>query len=435
MGCYHISKNWGRRHLEELALLLISVLIIIFREYSFFTKPRFWAEEGMVYFSYASSHSFLTSLLKTYAGYYSLFNNLAAVLASRLVPLEKAPIVTTILAFLVQCIPLLIVIWGNSTLWNTSFKKAIMIAIILFTPLSGEIWLNTINSRSFFCLSTVLILCEHVDVNQFKKNFYRALLIISPLSGVDSCFLAPLYLIKAWITKQREAVVQAGIISICALLQFIVVILWIQSGTMPKSRYFFPDIPMLGIIISIKNFAMLFCGLPATRVVSKYLLGAYKTGGSVFFILGYSCLLLDILFLSCLAMRLDNKEQIFILGGFLLLTLSSTYLAIDNKEDLINSWAGQRYYYVPNVLILSMLFHAVIHESKRKTSRIFSLFLSFLLIVGLLNGIAVFKSSIISDESWPVWSKEVAQWKKDPSYSIKIWPPGWKMNLGRPANQ
>lgn len=435
MGCYHSTKNWGRRHLEELALLLISVLIIIFREYSLFTKPRFWAEEGKVYFSYASSHSFLSVLLKTHAGYYSLFSNLAAVLASRLVPLEKAPLVTTILAFLVQCLPLLIVIWGNSTLWNTTFKKAIMIAIILFTPLSGEIWLNTVNCRAYFSLCTVLILCERDYANQIKKNFYRALLVISPLSGVASCFLTPLYLIKAWITKQREAVVHAEIMSICALLQFIVVILCVQSGMMPKSRYSFPDIPTLGVIISIKNFALLFCGLPATRVVSKYLLDAYKTGGIEFSLLGYGCLLLDMLFLWLLALRLDNKERIFILGSFLLLTLLSTYFALGDKGDLIDSWVGQRYYYVPNVLILTMLFHAVIHESKRKTSKIFSLFLSFLLIVGLLNGIAVFKSSTISDESWPIWSKEVAQWRKNPSYSIKIWPPGWQMNLGRPTNQ
>jgi len=207
-----------KKHQKQLALLFISVLIIIFREYTFFTMPRLWAEEGIVYFSYASSHSWLSALLKPHLGYYSLFSNLAAVLASRAVPLEKAPLVTTFLAFFVQCIPLLIVIWGNSNFWNTFFKKAIMIAIILFTPLSGETWLTTINCQYHFSLITVLILCECNDSNQIKKNFYRALLVISSLSGVLSCFLMPLYLIRAWITKQREAVVHAGIISTCTLI-------------------------------------------------------------------------------------------------------------------------------------------------------------------------------------------------------------------------
>ena len=180
---------------------------------------------------------------------------------------------------------------------------------------------------------------------------------------------------------------------------------------------------------------MPFYGLSDTKAVSRYLLDARKARGSGFFLLGYGCLLLDMLFLWLLALKLDNQKRIFILGSFLLLTLPSTYFALGDKGDLIDPWGGQRYYYIPNVLILSMLFLAINWESKRKTARIFSLCLSLLLIASLLNGIAIYKSSTISDESWPVWNKEVAEWKKDPSYSIKIWPPGWEMNLGRPANQ
>lgn len=409
------------------ALTLISVGIMIFRDYTLFTAPRLWAEEGTIYFTYATSHGWLASLLKPHQGYYSLFSNFAGLLASRAVSLESAPLVTTLLAFIVQCVPLLIVIWGTSRFWDTFSKKVGMIAIILFTPLSTEIWLNTINSQFYFSLITFLILCEDTATIQIRKYCYRFLLVISGLTGAVSCFIAPLYIAKAWMTKRREVFVQAGIISSCALLQVIIVIfLAASSDGVYERRSFFPDIPTLGVIMWIKNIALLFYGLPFAK---EYMFYARQAGATMFGVLGYGGLLVTLMLLSCLALRLDREKRIYIFGSYLLLMLLSTFCATGDKKELIAPWGGQRYYYVPNVLILTMVLLAANRKFKTKAMKIFSWGLRCLLILALLHGAAIYIHFSVRDKTCPKWTEEIEQWNKDSSHSVKISPPGWEISL------
>ncbi len=124
-------------------LLFVSFIWIIFlREPSLFIEPRFWAEEGSVYISYAYTHSWYENLLAPHLGYYSLFNNLIASIATKVVPLTYAPFVTTFGAFIVQIISFLIILWGDSICWNNIYKRIIVSLSILFVSSTGEIWLT-----------------------------------------------------------------------------------------------------------------------------------------------------------------------------------------------------------------------------------------------------------------------------------------------------
>ena len=71
--------------------------------------PRFFAEEGVVYFRYATSHSFLETLGAWHLGYFALVPNLGAALAA-LLPLPYAPYATSLVGFLVQLLPAWLVI-------------------------------------------------------------------------------------------------------------------------------------------------------------------------------------------------------------------------------------------------------------------------------------------------------------------------------------
>lgn len=77
----------------NIAILIIAIALIILRHFDFFINPRFWAEEGSVYFLNAYIHGF-SSLWFGHQGYFSIIPNISTYLAT-LVPLEYAPIVTT----------------------------------------------------------------------------------------------------------------------------------------------------------------------------------------------------------------------------------------------------------------------------------------------------------------------------------------------------
>ena len=59
---------------------------------------------------------------------------------------------------------------------------------------------------------------------------YRILLALSGLTGVVSCFITPLFIFKAWTKKRRENTIQASILVICSMLQFLVFWISIKSN-------------------------------------------------------------------------------------------------------------------------------------------------------------------------------------------------------------
>lgn len=424
----------------KFSLFLTSISIVIFRNTIFFIHPRFFAEEGVVYFSYAFSHSLFETIFNPRLGYYSLLNNLSAAVSAS-IPLHLAPVATTMAAFIVQCIPLVIVVWGNSPFWNTSYKKIIILAAIIFAPFSAELWLNTINSQFYFSLITMLILCEdHADGGSLRKYLYRLLLMFSGLTGAVSCFLTPLFLVKAYLSRNREAWIQTLLLCVCSLIQILVILFSdsfimdrehiVLSGIALNSRGSFPDIPTFGTILFMKHFAVPFFGRPIAEDLGSYLFIARRAGEFKFLVFGYLFVLVDIISFSGLFVLLEKNKK-YLLGGFLLLTVISTLMAAEvDKGSLFGAWAAHRYYYVPNVLLFMMLFMAMKWKNVSWLRKGASFVCMLLLTLGVFNGVLTFRSTTIADPSWPDWRQEVKKWEKDRSYMLKIWPqPGWQVRL------
>src|SRR5262249_18355017 len=161
-------------------------------------------------------HSWLDTLVTPHLGYLSLWNNLAAVIAANLVPLERAPLVTTLFAAAAQVTPVALILWGRSVLWRSGMHRVLGVMAVLFAPLSSEIWLTVIGSQFFLSLICVLILIDGpTAVGRFKIWAYGLLLALAGLTGALSCFLMPLYFWNAWRFRTREAAVRAGILATC----------------------------------------------------------------------------------------------------------------------------------------------------------------------------------------------------------------------------
>ena len=156
-----MTKNLGKLNLDahgftKIAVSLLIIVINYIRIPELFSYPRFFAEEGSLYFSYAYSHSWINNLLTPQHGYYTLYHSLVTSLA-KLPTIENAPLVTTGTAFIVQVVVSYYALWGNIPIFDNLIKKSI---VALLIPLVSfpHIWLTTIGIHFWLPVITFFIL-------------------------------------------------------------------------------------------------------------------------------------------------------------------------------------------------------------------------------------------------------------------------------------
>ena len=393
----------------KIITLITIVLIIISRAPSLLIEPRFWAEEGSVYFSYAYNHLWYKAILTSHLGYYALFPNLAAFWA-QLVPLEYSPLVTTYLALSVQIIPFIIILWSDSRFWDTYLKKILVSLIMIFSSSNGEIWLNTINSQFHFGVITFIILLTNMDNGSaLTKWAYRILLLVAGLTGVISCFFTPLFILRAYQEKDKEYIIQAVLLVLCSLLQFGIFISFLLQNKL-QHRFTNFHLWKSSVPFVLNNFIRPILGYHILSIeYFKYLL--------LPLVICLGWLLFDVL---------RDRTKLLVLGSLFLVSflshLSSIRLA-----------GGGRYSFLPGVILLVLISSYIQINNIFKTLRSITALILVLLSLGI--GIIEYKTRMAEqiNEGWPKWVQEVSIWEKNPDYNLKIWPQSekakWHMEL------
>ena len=146
--------------LSRCALLLGGAWLAL-RAPNLLTSPRFWAEEA-AFVSAATSRSTFESLTFVYwrQGYFSWPANVGATLGVDLLPLDLAPIATTLLALVLQLSPLLALSWLRFDFPLTPSQRLVAGVALLTATTTGQgmAWLNTISSPMHLGILTSVIL-------------------------------------------------------------------------------------------------------------------------------------------------------------------------------------------------------------------------------------------------------------------------------------
>ncbi|MDY6992832.1 MAG: hypothetical protein SVR94_09550, partial [Pseudomonadota bacterium] len=228
---------------KQLLLLLAIVFLIVYRSPELLLYPRLWAEEGSIYLRYAYHNNILDSLFfvpKYSIGYLALSVNIPVTLAAHLFPLEYAPLITTYCSLLIALLPIIIIIYGHSYIWDNFFKKILACLLIVGLPIGetvGEIWLNSINAQIFCGLIALCLLFEKLhQINIKKAWFYRILLLFCGLSGPYTAFLTFAFALKASYERSKESLWQFMIVALTASIQFTIFLAVKQFGLLDKVR-------------------------------------------------------------------------------------------------------------------------------------------------------------------------------------------------------
>lgn len=415
----------------RLAFVALSALVVYARAPILFHHPRFWAEEAVVYFRWAWEHPWLSALMTPHNGYLSLFNNIAVVLAANLVPLERAPLVSTLAAFLAQLAPIVIILFGRIPLLAGFPRQAVATLVILFTPPSAEVWLNTINSQFYLALATCLLLLEDGQVRDRAGCILRrCFLVLAGLTGPVPCLLAPPAIYRAWSMRQREATIQAAILGAAAVFQLSILGMTGERSTAGAQLGSF-NVWTTATILTTRTVAEPLLGSVLGARISTDIV-AYRHGsGHHAGLLGVALAAVLGVFFACLLWR-QRQSAVFILAAGYLLTavLSIAGSLTHDKATLIqvSSVNSGRYFYAPAALMNLLVLSAMRWEPS-VPGRLRSVLCAVLLTFSLVVNVRHFRDDLLIDASWPDWEAEVTAWRGDPSRELRVWPPGWSLTL------
>jgi len=469
-------------------IFLCAACIIVLRAPSLFSEPRFWCEEGTVFYAYAATHEWFEVLFRTHYDYLYGYLNLSSFLASRLVSLEYAPLVTTFMAFLAQLLPISIIIWGTSSVWNRPLKKIIAVMLVLFIPLTGEMWLNTLNSKTFFSLTIFLILLEDMDnASRVRTWFYRLLLLISGLASIECSFYLVVYLLKIWIERKKEYVIQTTFLLLSVIYQALGYFhILMPAGERSLHTLQWIPVTILGGLMWRHHLVLPILGASASHHFGRSLLSLHDRNPLLFNAIGVVLFVMLVLLFVYFSRHLTPCKRLlfpasFVVVGFL------TYMSMVIQPTIFEAFITglcQRYFWVPSLIVLFMIFAnlsfldrplslsmpmrmtiggvfallyataffyqqtyalryylvpAFIIVSIGVSTLVFSKtpHISFrekigawLLLIVLINGIFFYRQYLyrpypwkVIDATWPKWKEEVAQWRDDPTHVMKIWPP------------
>lgn len=417
-------------HISRFIVVLLSLLITYLRYPRYFLQPRFWAEEGSLHFAYSYSHNWLLALFHLQVGYLNFWPNLATLLAT-IPPLESAPLITTIMALMIQLIPIVLILWSKSSHFNGWLRKLIGISVLMFVPLSNEVWLNTINSYNFFAIITFLILLEDPPVTTARRWIYRILLLLGGLTGTLSCFLIPLFLVQVVKDKNKERLTQLFVLLVCALIQVYLIFHYSGSGNFSQRFQLF-GFSTLGVTMWTQSLGLLAFGFTQASEWARALLSMITNDMAGFRVWGRLLFAVAIVLIFLLSANLPFKTRFLFIGGYgILMLLPMMFSVIQDKYSLATTGYHQRIFFAPNVLLGWMLLLGIRLDKRPPITKtnLVSLFCTLMLISALVWGLKSYPSTWFIGNYWPSWKSEVQIWKNNPDYPLRILPNNWVIHL------
>lgn len=389
-------------------LWLAVFIVSLIKMRAYIPHGRFWAEEGKYFFGDIGA-------LESWQGLFYLFNNHLefatniVVWCSTLVDLYHAPKITTFLSWLIQLIPIGLVIHFREQLKLSFYRTLFFVLAASAIPQSSEVWANSINLHFHFALVAAIIAIISI-LSSPQKWLFRVLLIFAGLSGIPANSLLPIFILIALRSNDKEKWVHVGILTSTTLLQLG---LLLTKGLPLEDRSTTTDPLVAWLALVAQHIVAPIFG----KTIGKHLihsLNVLANPGTVAWILVVSISLgYALLWLSVLRRKLESS--IYCLLSGLLLALFCILTSLGERKNLISLSGGGRYFFAPNLLLIL----AILLWIPKKTKRVhIGLLLIWTLL--LLKGVR----SYTPGEPWPAaYSKS----KTLQTEHIEIWPHGWRM--------
>jgi hypothetical protein len=399
----------------RLALVPALAALIAWRLPLPLTQGRFWAEEGLIYYSKAWHLPTIDALLALHTGYLNIVANVAALIAVHAVPLEAAPRATAAIALLFQLLPAVLLATAAEPWLRRPFPLLAAILLTILPVRAGELWLNSITSHFHLmaCVGLVLALAPRPGA---VGHLRLAVLFVAPLAGPGNAFLWPLLALRAWRDPARRA--QLAALTLGIAIQAMLVLL-----APAENRPFGAPVHIVLAVFGLEHVVLPLLGGQLAAPISHSLYLAFEAGRPAWWIIA-----LPIPVLGALAWavhrRADAATRWLFLGAMWLAAVSYYTALTHGKPNVLLLGLGMRYAFAPTLLfgvcVVGLAASAATPWLKQAATGL----VWWLLAVGTVS-----YHDNPGFTAGPNWRAEVAAWRANPAHVMQIWPSGWTMTL------
>ena len=400
---------------SNLILLLAAFLLLFLRAPIPLLRGFLYAEEGTTYLRYAWDTPLVHALLAPHQSYFSLYPNVCGVIAARLVPLEYVGIFFGWTTIAVQLLMVWVVL--QCEIFDTFRLKAIAVAVSLLTVPTITVAMSSIFAQFFLAVCTGVILMSSTER---LRVFRGSVLLLGGLTGVANCILTPFFIWAAWRDRSRVRAVQAGVLVVCTVIQVIVVHHMMQFQDRGLTRH--STLPfLLGTYLingPLSHILTSWSGYAGCRVLLSPLLARWS---SILWILAEIAAVASFFFFVWLLIRGGTTARRF--GQIAFFSLVVGLMGALPLNEKLMCDAGARYLFLCNVFVGLGLICALKTEQRLsgKMPRGVALLLACILISGINDDVSLWtRPPFLWD-----WQTEVAHWRSDPTYELRIAPEYW----------
>jgi hypothetical protein len=414
------QRDVPRSLLLTLVLLVPMLLLWFHRAPRVFFQGRFWAEEGTTFFQHFVRAPWFDRLSFIHLGHLQLTTNLA-VSAATLVPFDVAPRVTSYVGFALQVLPLVLLLAERKRLGLTLWQIELFGFALMLLPSAPEVFANTTSAQSLMAANTCTLLALPTGPTQGPLGARgmtftaRGLLLLGGLSGVPSTFWFPGFVLRAWLDKDRERVIQAAILGLCAVIQLG---LLLHHG----SQRPFAASPVLIYAASVMQVVISpLLGVSVADAAGKIVRANMDfAGGGGWILLGGGLGLLALVLL-CLRSA-STAPRALLLGGTIAIVLG-VFGSLDPPMT-ISGRAGGRYFYAPVCgLMLALLLALVAHRTRRGVA----LASLLMLLIAVAGARTIYRPKpFVRGASW---RDQVRSLDASVGGRVEIWPRNWFVDL------
>lgn len=402
-------------------LLLAFALLVLFRVPNVFLQGRFFGEEGSYFFAYAWHMDWREALFHPLGGYLNVIASGGTLLArvmvtSGLIPLEAAPWVTASIAFAFQMLPAVIIVTARDAWLAPRLAKPAALLLIAAAPMAHEVWLHTLHSQFHLTICVALIVALEIPQSKPLRWLRLFILVLSPLCGPAAIVLLPFLGLKALVERRRDCWTECAALALGAAVQ----LLGFYYSVNVRGHSFDPA--MLAPLLLVRQVVLPLAGPFAAKDAGFAIYSGGASAGLLIALFVLCAILLGSLLV--IALRKWREAPIWLAVPALVIASISYYGAIASPKALLLPLVGERYSFVPNVLIgLSLI--ALASTAGGRLSRIFAA----LVAVEVLVAVVFMSGPQAEMTAGPAWRDEVAKWRADPNYRLQVWPSDWTVNL------
>ena len=314
-------------------------LLLFARNPSVLLAPRFWAEDGWVWYPDAYQYG-LAALTRPIAGYLQTLPRLIALVVEQ-ARLVHAPALFAIAAFIIQLAPpLLLVSTRMAPAWPGN-SRLIFALVWILLPNSAETFVNLTNSQWHFAAFAFLIL---FSTPRLISDL--SILLLSGLSGPFCIMLFPVATWLAWNKPRRASILRAACLGLTCLIQ-VPIVLMTHNERSPA--FLGGSFDLLMRIVAQDILVSLLLG----QTHMRWMQGVPGWVTTIIVLLA--------VFLTLVMLQRGPpilKGAVVAAGALFVAALVRPQISVDQAQWplMLNPGTGQRYYLIPMLAWLGVLF-------------------------------------------------------------------------------